>query len=328
MIAHLKLIATVLATVLFLVTQDKTSAGSIQDPASWGGDHIGKPVPDFVHGDECLFCHRNNIGATWQQNAHALTIRQREDAPELVPLIKNHPEVAKRDSEIEYVLGSRHRVRFLKKAGYGKFAFLNAQAVVGPDHKPVEWLGVSNLVWETEKFANKCAGCHTTAVDPKEKTFSAFGLDCFTCHGVVDLNHSNDTSLALLSKKNRTEARVITSLCAQCHLRSGKSRSSGLPYPNNFVAGDNLFKDFIVDFATADDPNLNAGDRHILRNVRDVVLLKKEEVTCLSCHQVHANTSQRHRRALRAPICFDCHNQEGPFKDTKPYVVRSPLCEY
>src|SRR5258707_9988874 len=28
------------------------------DPAAWGSNHAGNPVPDFVHGDECLFCHR------------------------------------------------------------------------------------------------------------------------------------------------------------------------------------------------------------------------------------------------------------------------------
>ncbi|MBL8187601.1 MAG: hypothetical protein JNK38_06315, partial [Acidobacteria bacterium] len=27
------------------------------DPAAWGGNHIGKPIPEFAHGDECLFCH-------------------------------------------------------------------------------------------------------------------------------------------------------------------------------------------------------------------------------------------------------------------------------
>jgi predicted CXXCH cytochrome family protein len=111
-------------------------------------------------------------------------------------------------------------------------------------------------------------------------------------------------------------------------LRGSESRSLGTPYPNNFTPGDNLFKDLKVDFALADDAKLNAGDRHIYRNVRDVVVLGKNDVTCLSCHQVHANTSQRHRRALRAPICFDCHNEEGPFKNVKTWVVRSPVCEY
>ena len=75
-------------------------------------------------------------------------------------------------------------------------------------------------------FANNCAGCHATGVDAKTKTFSAFGIDCYACHAIIPEQHGNDTSLALLSKKNHTSAKVITSLCAQCHLRESKSRST------------------------------------------------------------------------------------------------------
>src|SRR4030095_728431 len=59
-----------------------------KSPASWGGNYGGKPLPEFVHGDECLFCHRNNIGVSWQQNAHGVTIRHREDAPELQAIVR------------------------------------------------------------------------------------------------------------------------------------------------------------------------------------------------------------------------------------------------
>ncbi|MCI0660191.1 MAG: hypothetical protein L0220_03880, partial [Acidobacteria bacterium] len=148
-----------------------------------------------------------------------------------------------------------------------------------------------------------------------------------TCHGVVSLDHTNDTSLVLLSKKRRNDAKVITSLCAQCHLREGRSNSTGLPYPNNFIAGDNLFQDFEVDFSKADDGDLNAGDRHVWRNVRDVVINGDESINCLSCHQVHVSSSFKHRRVLRAPICSECHQGDG-FKELKRYVVHSRLCEY
>src|SRR5688572_25378852 len=58
------------------------------DPAAWGTNHSGKPVPEFVHGDECLFCHRNDIGPGWQKNTHGITIRQKEDAPEWRDIFK------------------------------------------------------------------------------------------------------------------------------------------------------------------------------------------------------------------------------------------------
>ena len=50
--------------------------------------------------------------------------------------------------------------------------------------------------------------------------------------------------------------------------------------------------------------------------------------TYLTCHRVHAPSGLRHRLALRAPICFDCRNPQGPFKATKVYRVQSALCEY
>ena len=297
------------------------------DPKAWGGNHAGKPVPEYVHGDECLFCHRNDIGPTWQKNAHGVTVRQREDAPELARTLESLPALAEMAKQVEYFLGSRHRARLLKKEGYGKFTMLNAQVTLGGNGQPAKLIDHEKLAWDKEKFANRCAGCHTTGVDPETRAFSEFGLDCYTCHGAVDLNHSNDTSLVLLSKKLRNDAKAITSLCAQCHLRESKSRLSGLPYPNNFVAGDNLFQDLELDWARADDQKLNAGDRHVWRNVRDVALYGNESITCLNCHQVHANSSFKHRRVLRAPICAECHQGEG-FKDVKRYDVHSPLCEY
>ena len=297
------------------------------DPKAWGGNHVGKPTPEFVQGDECLFCHRNEIGPSWQKNAHGVTVRHREDARELTKMLESLPALAEAAKQIEYFLGGRHRVRFLKKEGYGKFTMLNAQAALGANGQPAQLIDHDKLAWDKEKFANRCAGCHATAVDPETRAFSAFALDCYACHGGVDLNHTNDTSLVLLSKKRRDDARVVASICAQCHLRESKSRSTGLPYPNNFVAGDNLFQDLEVDWARADDQNLNAGDRHVWRNARDVALYGDDSITCVSCHQVHANSSFKHRRVLRAPICAECHQGEG-FKDVKRYEVHSPLCEY
>jgi hypothetical protein len=326
----LKLLAVFSVMSLLLVSaaavQNSTSKKT-HDPKAWGGNHVGKPVPEYVQGDECLFCHRNDIGPTWEKNSHGLTVRERESAPELSARLKSDAALENFAPEVELFMGSRHRVRFLKREGYGKFALLNVQAVLDKNRKIEKWVELEKPIWDKDKYANRCAGCHSTAVDPATKRFSAFGHDCYTCHGDVNLEHSKDTSLVLLSKKRRNDVKVITSLCAQCHLREGKAKSTGLPYPNNFVAGDNLFQDFVADFARAGDPGLNAGDRHVWRNVRDVVINGDESMNCLNCHQVHDNSSFKHRRVLRAPICSECHQGTG-FKEIKRYVVHSRLCEY
>ncbi len=259
-----------------------------------GQTHAGKPVPEFINGDECLFCHRNNIGPGWQKNAHGTTVRPREE------------------SATDFTLGGRNHTRQLKKDGYNKFAIFDEV----------------NKAWDSTAFTDRCTGCHNTGIDAKTGSFSSFGIDCYACHGVVDLNHSNDTSLIWLSKKNKADLKAVTSTCAQCHLReSAKSKSTGKPWPNNFVIGDNLWQDYEADFKRADDAGLNAGDRHIYRNVREV-MESGSEVTCLLCHSVHGNSSAKHRRVLTSAACLDCHNAEGPKKNVKKYLTTSRTCGY
>jgi len=298
---------------------------TVLDPAAWGGNHVGKPIPEYVHGDECLFCHRNSIGVTWQKNAHGVAVRQGEDAPELQTLAAKLPELSTVVNEVGYFLGSRHRVRFLKKSGYGKFSILNLQALLGPN--VIDKASGNSPSWDKDKFGSRCAGCHATAVDAKTNAFAAFGIDCYACHGYATVEHSNDTSLMWLSKKRRDDARAITSICAQCHIRSGRSRSTGLPYANNFMAGDNLFQDFSVDFSKVDDETLNPADRHVLRNVRDVAVRGDLSTFCLTCHDVHVSSTSRHSQARRGAICADCHGKTFA-PQVKPYEVHSALCEY
>src|SRR5262245_22809829 len=45
------------------------------NPAAWGSDHVGRPVPEYITGDECLFCHRITIGPGWSRTRHQSTIR-------------------------------------------------------------------------------------------------------------------------------------------------------------------------------------------------------------------------------------------------------------
>lgn len=248
-------------------------------------------LPEFVTGDQCLFCHRNDIGPAWHKNRHNLTIQ---------------PKAGTTD---EFTLGSRGYKRALRKTGYGKLSIEEAGG------------------WSTTKFADRCAGCHATAMDASTKAFAEFSIDCYACHGDVDLEHTNDTSKILLSKRRGRDAKQIASICGSCHLRGGVSKVKGFPYAFHFVPGDDLFADFRADFTKAEAPDLNPGDRHVYRNVRDV-LQNNSGVSCLSCHSVHGGSSQKHRRVLTSPVCLDCHHESGPKKNVKPYTVHSSVCEY
>lgn len=299
-----------------------------RDPARWGSDHVGKPVPEYVTGDECLFCHRKVVGPNWGDNAHNRTLRPVDSESEPLAAMKKLMALNGFSKEIELVLGSK-RQRFLKRSkAYGKLDLLSVH------WKPVGKGGSGKLTftdkpqWHPKKFGQKCAGCHTTGVDSTKQTFSALSLDCYTCHGNVNLEHSKNTKIVYLSKKRNDPPRVVISICGQCHIRTGKSKSTGLPYPNNFVAGDNLFRDFQVDLSEEAIKKLNPADAHVLANVRDVVILGKEKVTCLTCHSVHGQSAKKHHRAPKSDYCLHCHNEKGPKRIRKPYTVGSKTCEY
>lgn len=205
-------------------------------------------TPDFVHGEECLFCHRNNIGSSWQRNAHNVTTRQVEGSDEVV-------------------LG-RHGTRRLEKTGYNRLAFIDGKS--------------------STDFNRTCAQCHTTAVDPADFTYAYLGIDCYACHGSVDLKHSAREATVPLGKRAGLDARAAAEICAACHLRG-------------------------------EAPELTPADTHVYRAVRDGV--------CLNCHSIHGNGTDRHRRVLASEICNDCHIAGEPRKNLRAYTARHVRCE-
>jgi Cytochrome c3/Doubled CXXCH motif (Paired_CXXCH_1) len=298
------------------------------DPAAWGSDHVGLPVPDYATGDQCLFCHRDKIGPGWSANRHNLTIRPFDTQSSARDALKLSTAKDTVD-EIMYIMGDKQRQRFLKSAkSYGQLELLSTSWMPAKDEVSGKLMSVERPHWDSQIFGDSCAGCHATAVDSKTKAFSSPSLDCFVCHGNVPTEHAKKPELAFFSARRKSEPRVESSTCAQCHIRTGKSKSTGLPYPNNFVAGDNLFRDFKIDFSDQALKKLSTGDRHVVENVRDVVVFGKETVTCLSCHDVHSRSSKKHRLVPKNDSCMTCHDADGFRLDRKPFTTHSKTCGY
>lgn len=302
------------------------------DRADWGSDHVASPVPEYATGDECLFCHRDRFGADWARNAHERTMRPADSNSTEMAALKSASAAGRFAEQVEFVLGERRQARFLKRtADYGKLAMLSAKFSPPPPgtrsrRAHGKLVDLNDVHWDDQKFARTCAGCHTTGVDPKTHAFSAVSLDCYTCHGVVDQKHAQ-TRQVFLAKARHDPPLVDLAICAQCHLRTGKSKASGLPYPTNFVAGDNLFRDFQVSLTDADLASMNPADRHVAQNVREV-LAGKNQTTCVTCHDVHRQTSTRHRQVAEGATCISCHEPGKPKAQWKHYEVHSALCGY
>lgn len=301
------------------------------DPAGWGANHVGQPIPDYITGGQCLFCHRQDVGPKWQQDPHRRTIDEADpNRPAMKALGDEHPSLLE---QVTYLLGNSRRVRYLKPSErYGQVDILNTQYEPAKDAD-----GEGRLIhgedpkWKADLFANQCAGCHATAVDIEYKAFSGISHDCFVCHGVAPQEHSAKPELALFAEKREDPARIVASVCGSCHIRTGESKSTGMPYPNTYVPGDNLFIDFKVDFSDEHLESLNIGDRHVLHNIRDVVIYDKTETTCVTCHDVHDNSSRKHRLLKRYGMkesCAMCHTSEEDWPSVKTWENHSEVCQY
>jgi predicted CXXCH cytochrome family protein len=299
-----------------------------RDRAAWGDDHVGRPLPEFTAGDECLFCHRPRDGLGYAENRHVRSLRPVDENEKAVAALRGDPALKPLAPEVGLILGGARRQRFLRPSrDYGRLDLLGVSWSPGRDDRPGRLLDAADPRWDADTFGHDCAGCHATAVDAGRQTFATAALDCYVCHGVPGPGHTRDRALVYLSPARRDPPQVVIAICAQCHARSGRSRSSGLPYPNHFVAGDNLFRDFEIDLDPGRLRTLPAADRHVLENVRDVVQVGKE-VTCLSCHAVHRPTTAKHRRLGRGPLCLNCHDASGTETNYAPEHARSATCRY
>ena len=220
---------------------------------------IAQTIADYPTGDSCLFCHRDDIGSSWLDNAHAWTIRPAGEPPQVGAL----------PSDATHVIGKEH-FRPLKQNGYGKFAMLS----------------IGGTSWQANVFEKQCAGCHTTAVNPLTGEFSSIGLDCYACHGNVPEDHATRKGTALLSRTRADADKEVIAICGSCHLRGGRSKTSGRPYPHAYVAGDDLFKDFEVDLQLDRKARLDSSDSHVYLKTR-AVLEGGSDRSCADCHRIH-----------------------------------------
>jgi hypothetical protein len=227
-----------------------------------------RAIADYPTGDACLFCHRDDIGSSWLDNPHAWTTRPAAEPPHVGPV----------PPDTTHVIG-RERFRALQQNGYGKFSLLT----------------IGGATWQSNVFEKQCAGCHTTAVNPQTGEFSSIGLDCYACHGNVPEDHATKKGTALLSRARADADQEVIAICGSCHLRGGRSKTSGRPYPYAYVAGDDLFKDFQVDLQLDRTAQLDSSDSHVYLKTR-AVMQGGSDKSCADCHRIHGPPEpQSHR---------------------------------
>src|SRR5262245_9609516 len=139
------------------------------DPAAWGSDHVGRPVPQFTSGDECLFCHRD-IGPTWGADHHGQTVRTASAEDAGLAALAASPQLKGLAGEVELILGRNNRQRFLKRsAEHGKLDLLSLELVPAKAGSAARTVQKEQPRWDSRKFGSSCAGCHATGVNSTQQ---------------------------------------------------------------------------------------------------------------------------------------------------------------
>lgn len=325
--------AAVLTSVLFIAfnwqpAQTNAQAADKQrDPAAWGDDHVDKKLPLFTEGGECLFCHRSESISKWDQNAHQRTMRLATPDEPAMKALAEVDDLKPILDDVWLVLGGDKHARYLKKSEkYGQVEILPAKWHA--TESGGEITGTESAQWDPDHFAQNCAGCHASGVDRETLAYQAVAHDCFVCHGEVPTTHTANPEEALFAKNAQHTPEVQTAICASCHVRTGTSKATGRPYPTNFVPGDNLFKDFQIDFSDEAIAALNPIDAHVLMNVRDVAVRGITSETCMTCHDVHDQNTESHELLKTRQDCYICHQENVRKSEVPPFDVHSDICEY
>lgn len=178
----------------------------------------------------------------------------------------------------------------------------------------------------------KCLVCHMSGVKPADSgtvnrytalPFLHGGITCEACHGDTALHVSKDGHGGLLRLGSLAPAQR-DSLCLSCHLEAETSVPRKGRTLSDFRPGDSL-TDIMTYFVHAGDA-ASSG-----RAVSEVEALNEsackrasdDRMSCLSCHDPHANPSPAARIAFYRAKCLACHTQK---KFITSHYTQTPDC--
>ncbi len=314
---------------------------------------------NYVGSTECRSCHRS-VASEHADTRHALTLQDGKpknilgdfDQGEDVRQVQFPGEDAPRAftaEDIAYVVGSgRYVQRYLYKADRNEYMVL-----------PAEW-NVTEQKWEPYTLATdwpdpaydwnqKCAGCHTTGLDPDRGRWKDDGVQCEDCHGPGSIHVDTAKEVG----RNPTDAEieqirstiVVSSdaqVCGQCHSQ-GTDPQTERPFTVNYRPGDDLAQSFTL--SEPDDSAHWRSSGHAAsqnmqynewlrsghsRSLQSLEASSYADDTCLECHSADYQLTEQLQteqaagdRAGEAPAsvtlataqngvtCTSCHTMHG-----------------
>lgn len=299
----------IIVTVIILVSLAAVGAQFIWVISLQSNPDLSKPS-GYVGSEQCRICHPREYYA-WRTTSHSRTLQDAVQAQAAVIgdfTAKNRPQDFK-PKDISCAVGGTSVQQYLKQEGGDLFLL--------PSEYDVEHSSWRSLAKEQQgkSFFESCAGCHSTAADPKENTFLEPGVGCEACHGPGS-NHV----IAPLAKKidtivnpGRLAPAMAAMVCGSCH-GWGEDVDGRHAWPVDYKPGEQLAgkfhsvsrdnRDYFWPSGNAKEPPLQYLDWQLSRH-------SQQGISCLDCHTAHQK-GDKNPHQTRLPgdeLCLSCHAQ-------------------
>lgn len=187
-------------------------------------------------------------------------------------------------------------------------------------HETGEWTnspGFSNKVIFNRPVTTRCLECHSTFFDSLTTTKQGlttyskeniiYGVDCEKCHGggrqhvEFHLKNPEEKAAKYIINPHNLSRQQNLELCQMCH--GGKMGQIAPAF--SYTVGESLAKYFTI----SQEP-LNVSETDVHGNqfgmMQSSKCFQKSNMTCLTCHNAHANESGK--QDIFTAKCVACHN--------------------
>lgn len=230
------------------------------------------------------------------------------------------------DLPVKYVIGSGHfsRSYIIEREG---FLF---QSPITWYRAPQAWKLSPGYDGLNRGFSRsvemRCLFCHAGRVEaiensPQRVALPSLAIDCERCHGPGELHARKWQGVVATAQKHSERDDTIFNpanfdrqlgedVCAQCHLQSAATVARRGRRLTDFRPGQKL-SDYVAHYVPQ-SPNL---EMKVVGHVEQLRLSRcyqaDQRMTCLTCHDPHAEDAPAERKLRFRETCLTCHTDQS-----------------
>jgi hypothetical protein len=270
---------------------------------TYAGMTLSREAPGgnrFLGSAACAECHEDFYRG-WKRTFHSTVIQDVRVNPSAILADFSEEGLPFTRDEVEYTIGSHWDQRYMKRIGDEYYVLPRLWSV-----QSKEWRPYSVWSWKRKPYSRYCAGCHTTYINPGEKTIAEEGIGCEACHGPGGLHVDQGGNVEKIVNPDRLDKDLADMICSSCHVR-GQDPAGTYYYPVGYIPGADL-SEYYVPLEKAEGESNRDALKRLFGDWKDK-MLNSSRAKCEVCGIGGQDTSTDPGKDQNdMDFCFSCHN--------------------